>query len=300
MSDFQEASYASHAENLKMAAVYPAGKAPWDGLTRKGSVNYWRHLRLYNLLTPFLGDDSNWLTVGDGWGWDANFLYTAQKRVHASDLSTDTLRDIHARGLIGEFSARNAEKLDFDTNSFDYVLVKEAFHHFPRPHLAVYELLRVARRAVIFIEPQDPLLKSPLLLAVKNTLDRFSPEAINRVWKNRFSFETTGNYVYKISDREMEKIAMGIGLPAVAFRGIHDYHLDVAGSYTDPPDPAVFRKVKGKLRLRNFLSRLGLMPYSQLCCVLFKTPPDPSVHHALLTRGFQLPKLAPNPYASKS
>lgn len=297
MSDFEKNSYAAHAEHLKMADRYPPGKAPWEGLLRKGSVNYWRHRRFYALLEPFLGGDDSWLTVGDGWGWDANFLHSAQKRVHASDLSTDTLRDIHARGLIGAFSAQNAEQLDFDAQSFDYVLIKEAFHHFPRPHLAVYELLRVARRAVIFIEPQDPLLKSPLLLALKNTLDRISPDAINRIWKNRYSFETTGNYVYKISDREMEKIAMGIGLPAVAFRGLHDYHLDTPGAYVDPPDPAVFRRVRRVLRWRTLLSRLGLMPYSQLCCVLFKTPPDPAVRAALLERGFQLPTLARNPYA---
>ena len=58
----------------------------------------------------------------------------------------------------------------------------------------------------------------PLLLFLKNVLDLFNPFLINKIWKNRFSWEKVGNYVFKISDREVEKIAMGLGLPCIAFK----------------------------------------------------------------------------------
>ncbi len=48
-------------------------------------------------------------------------------------------------GFIGEYSAQNAESLSFASNSFDYVFCKDAMHHCPRPVIALYEMLRVAR-----------------------------------------------------------------------------------------------------------------------------------------------------------
>jgi hypothetical protein len=38
----------------------------------------------------------------------------------------------------------------------------------------------------------------------------------SRKLKNRFSFGIVGNYVYKVSLREFEKLAMGMGLSVVA------------------------------------------------------------------------------------
>ena len=69
-------------------------------------------------------------------------------------------------------------------------------------------MIRVAKKGVILVEPQDPLTKMPLMLAIKNILDRFDPTILQKYWKNRYSFEEVGNYVFRLSDRKMEKIAM--------------------------------------------------------------------------------------------
>ena len=52
-----------------------------------------------------------------------------------------------------EHAYANAECLPYPTASFDVVLCKEALHHLARPVLGLYEMLRVARRGVVFVEP---------------------------------------------------------------------------------------------------------------------------------------------------
>lgn len=52
-----------------------------------------------------------------------------------------------------DYQRQNAEHLTVPSRSFDLVFCKESLHHLPRPVLGLYEMLRVCRSAVIFIEP---------------------------------------------------------------------------------------------------------------------------------------------------
>ena len=215
-TSFAEQSYQRHEAHL--AQQSRQDHDPLERLTiLKNSIHDWRHARMYQLLTPLLAWTGRWITIGDGIGTDANWLMGQGATVVASDIGDALLKRAQEQGFIREFRRENAEKINLPDNAFDFALCKEAYHHFPRPYLAVYEMLRVARRAIVLIEPQDPIQRSPVLLWLKNILDRVSPGLVQRLWKNQYSFETVGNYVYKISEREMEKVAMGIGLPAVAF-----------------------------------------------------------------------------------
>ena len=48
-------------------------------------------------------------------------------------------------------------------------------------------------------------------------------------------YEEVGNFGYAISEREMEKVALGLGLPAVAFKGLNDrYEKGVEFERADP------------------------------------------------------------------
>jgi len=76
--------------------------------------------------------------------------------VFPSDVSGYLLQAAKERGLICGFAIENCENLSFPDASFDYVFCKESLHHFTHPWLALYEMLRVARRAVFCIEPNDP------------------------------------------------------------------------------------------------------------------------------------------------
>jgi ubiquinone/menaquinone biosynthesis C-methylase UbiE len=89
------------------------------------------------------------------------------------------------------------EKLSFGNKSFELVFVKEAIHHVPRPILALYEMLRVAKKAVIFIEPEESLLG--------NCLDRMG--FVSKYEKNQDgNFRFRDNFVYRWRRKEIIKI----------------------------------------------------------------------------------------------
>ncbi len=236
------------------------------------------------LLHPFWQSPGTWLTVADNNGFEANYLRKRGQDVTASDISDTLLAEAHRRGGIDKFRAINAEAIDCADNSFDYVSCREAFHHFPRAYLGLYEMVRVARKAAIVIEPLDVLQHVPELLFLKNVLDRFDRRWIDRVWKNHYSFEKVGNYVFKISEREVEKMAMGMGLPCIAFKGLN-------------AAPGVEEKRAAKIiRRRNLLSRMHLAPYVMLCCVVFKQEPEEHVMKTMREMGYKIIPLPKNPY----
>ncbi|HEV7348039.1 class I SAM-dependent methyltransferase [Telluribacter sp.] len=273
----------------------------WIRERSEHTINDWIHQRQLALTTPFTQEQKSWLTIGDGYGFDANYFFTKGLDVTATDIAGTFLPLSRSYGVLDKYSIENAESLSFADNSFDYVFCKESYHHFPRPYLAVYEMIRVAREAVILVEPHDPIARMPLLLAMRNLLDRWDPGLLQKFWKNRYSFEEVGNYVFKLSEREMDKLANGIGLPAVAFKGINNnyYHPSIASEKADDSSPA-FRKIKRKLAFHNVLTRFSLMPSQVLCAVIFKNTPSEHVRQQLAREGFTLHLFPPNPYASRS
>lgn len=296
-TSFAEQSYQRHEAHLAQQSRQE--RDPLERLTSlKNSIHDWRHERMYDKLQPLLRWNGQWLTIGDGIGTDANWLLNQGAQAVASDIGDALLKKAQEQGFIREFRRENAEHIQLPDNAFDFALCKEAYHHFPRPFLAVYEMLRVARKAVILIEPQDPVQRSAILLGLKNILGRISPALLNRLWKNQYSFETVGNYVYKISEREMEKVAMGMGLPAVAFCGLNDYVKESGEMRRVPPSPAFWRKVKRNIAFKNLLCRLGLIPYRLLFCIIFKEKAPSEIVAALEAKGFRYVELPENPYAS--
>jgi hypothetical protein len=190
-------------------------------------------------------------------------------------------------------------KLMYGDNSFDYVMCKEAFHHFPRAYLGLYEMIRVSRNATILLtEPIDILSKMSLLVLIKNICDKIHPLLINKLWKNRFSWETVGNYVFKVSAREIEKIAMGMGLPYIAFKRYEIFatHKNIDGLSDVPLNQKLYRKIKVKLALRSLVSSLGIVPHSSLCCVVFKEQPSEAIIRHMKEKGFVTLQLPANPY----
>lgn len=272
----------------------------WIRERKEGTINDWIHQRLLGLTAPFTTAPKTWLTVGDGYGFDANYFYAKGLDVTATDIAGTFLPISKAYGVLEKYCLENAEHLSFVDESFDYVFCKEAFHHFPRPYLAVYEMLRVAREAVILVEPHDPISKMPLLLAMRNLLDRRDTTTLQKYWKNRYSHEEVGNYVFKLSEREMDKLANGIGLPAVAFKGINNNYYDptTGPEKADDSSPA-FRKIKRKLAFHNILTKLSLMPSQVLCAVIFKQMPSEAVRASMKKEGFAFHVFPPNPYANK-
>lgn len=269
----------------------------WQKQKQENTINYWIHKRLFTLADVLAQPATSWLTVGDGYGLDANYLKEKGCTATASDISATFLEATKERDLIDAFSIQNVEKITFEDNSFDYSFCKEAYHHFPRPMMGVYEMLRVSKKAAVLIEPQDPISRLPFLMGMRNILDNWNTKFLQKIWKNRYSFETVGNYVYKISEREMEKAAMGMNLPAVAFKGINNnYYSPEIINQKANNSSSLFRKIKLKLAFHNLLCKMTIMPYHVLCAIIFKEMPTPETIENLKKDGFRFYEFPKNPY----
>jgi len=123
----------------------------------KDTADYWRHARAYRFLNHLTDKNSSWLTIGDGrWGLDSiRIKEYGFSDVLPTDISEVLLLESKKNGKIANYSVENAEKLSFADNQFDYVFCKESYHHFPRPYIALYEMLRVAKKGIFLIEPND-------------------------------------------------------------------------------------------------------------------------------------------------
>jgi ubiquinone/menaquinone biosynthesis C-methylase UbiE len=301
MEKFQEKSFESQKINVEKILQNSKNDEFVFAFKNKDCFLYnIRQRTLNGALKPFLINKNNWLTVGDYNGVEANFLIENGQNITASDLSDAVLTEVSKQKYISAYKAINVENITFDDNSFDYVFCKEAFHHFPRPYIGLYEMLRVADKAVILLEPIDILAKMPVLLFIKNVLDRINPNLINKIWKNRYSFESVGNYVYKVSEREIEKIAMGINLPCIAFKSMNVFfsHKQLPESTEVPMNKKLWNKVIRKLKFLDILSFFTLIPPNSLSCVIFKQMPDSELLNGMKKDGYKIIQLPKNPYLS--
>ena len=298
--DFSAASYERHAQVYADYAAGGAKSGTAQAWLRPGTINTWRFERMYACADPLLDafPGASWLTVGDGrHGMDAIYLQAHGGRALATDISGILLEESRAKGLIADYRVENAEALSFGDNSFEFVLCKESYHHFPRPMRALYEMLRVASHAVLLIEPNDQACPQGTVV----TLSRLAKNLIKKILRRStdyHGFEVAGNYEYSVSRREMEKVALGIGLRTVAFKGVNDYYLP--GVEFEPADSgsAMFRKVSRKIACNDLLCRLGINLPSLLGAIIFKESPSESVRDALHRHGYEVVDLPENPYLS--
>jgi ubiquinone/menaquinone biosynthesis C-methylase UbiE len=129
-----------------------------------------------------------------GSGIDAAYLLKfSNPEIYVSDLSQEALKS--TLGLFPQFQGQTEdnEQLSFPDDFFDFSFVAASLHHLPRPVLGLYELLRVSKRGVIVIEPNDSCLTR---LAGKIGLAQ--------------EYEVHGNYVYRFSRRDVKKIASSL------------------------------------------------------------------------------------------
>jgi len=294
---FTEVSYRAHEH------AYAAYAASGDKAEKAAtwldpeSVSSWRMARMYRLADPLLETfpGARWLTVGDGrYGLDAAYLSAHGAQALATDISGTLLEEARRAGAIPDYRQENAESLSFADDSFDFVLCKESYHHFPRPMRALYEMLRVARRGVLLIEPCDHDIPN----TVATTLSRLAKNLVKRLLgrpDRGHRFEELGNYVYGISRREIEKVALGAGFPSVAFKGINDaYYPGVEFERADPRSRG-FRKVRHQIARYDLLCALGLNQFGLLCAVILKDRPDVRLRATLSRDGFDLIDLPERP-----
>lgn len=262
------------------------------------TLDRWRHNLMLSPIKPFITSNSSWLTLGDGrFGTEAHYILQNGGDAHATDISTELLKIGSSKGFIKDFSKQNAENITFEDESFDYVLIKEAFHHFPRPWIALYEAFRICKKAVLIIEPSDELSIFSLPFRVSKNIIK---KILGKTLSTKYSFEEIGNFVYKINEKELEKFLLGMHYTSIAFIGLNDYY--EPGMEFCPLEGGTkknqrfVQKAKKSLFLLNLISELKISDFSLLGAALFKENPSKMVIADLQELKWRFKELPLNPY----
>jgi len=296
---FEEVSYQKHSEfyrDFSSKGDKAATAASW---LSPDTVDAFRHIRMYEGLDPLLSHYSSarWLTVGDGrYGRDAKYILEKGGKVLATDLSEYLLKEAKVSGYISDYQVENAECLSFGDEEYDFVYCKESYHHFPRPMLALYEMLRVAKEGVVLTEPSDPFIGGNPIRIFLQKLKAITSKLRGREFPMH-SFEAAGNYKYCISRREMEKVALGVNLHCVAFRGNSDFYEPGMEMEKLVKKGPLFKKFRQKTGRADLMVKWGLTEFAILTCILFKKDPSPELEEGLRASGYDVIHLPRNPYA---
>ena len=290
MSSIHDPNWGYQKQDDHENAIFNENDLP-SCYTHPDSIDAWRHIRMQESIAPLLTYYKNpsCLTLGDGkFGSDAYFLQRYSDNVLASSLNTKNLEVAHNKGYIKQFKAENAETIDQDANSFDIVFCKEAYHHFPRPSIAFYEMLRVASKAAVLIEPQESTPK--ILDALKQIVKKMIRKDQTHL------FEPAGNYIYRVNKREIEKNLIALNFKYLAYKNMNDFF-----------HPKISKNVKGSnrntlithlaIKFQDLLSNLKLTNFGLISLIVFKEEePHPELLQKLKKNGFKIKKLPINPY----
>ncbi len=284
---FIEKSYTRHKDHQNQ--YLNGGGLENHALTwiQDDTVDAWRHNRMYNTIDVLLNNYPNaeWLTVGDSrYASDANYIYKKGLHVVATNISEHLLPEAKELGRIPEYKQENAENLSFEDEKFDFVLCKESYHHFPRPMIALYEMLRVAKKGVVLIEPNDPCIFC------------YNPSQIWNVIQKNNDYEKIGNYKYTISPREMIKVSLGLNLYTVAFKELNDHYIQGVEYEKATENSELFKKIKEEIEKIDKFSDENHRPYALLTAIIFKEQPDQKTCNDLSDQGFKVINLPRNPY----
>jgi hypothetical protein len=110
-------------------------------------------------------------------------------------------------------------------------------------------------------------------------------------------WEVSGNYVYSISKREAEKIALGINLPQLLIKGLNDFYIE--GCEFEPADEAVsdiFRKIKNSVEAKDLACKKGEAPPDLLMLGFMRQKLSADVREKFIQHGWEVIDLPPNPY----
>ena len=300
MSNSVESQYQEYAEEWEKAITDPSRSRIANTWFDTTTLDAWRHARMRAPLIPIIESDpeAKWLTVGDGrFGTDGHFLLeSGAENVHCTDVSDTLLKIAHERKFIHSYSAENAERMSFSNNSFDYVYCKESFHHFSRPYAALYEMYRVARKGVILTEPRDTSIDKEPLELFKDLIKTL----LGKPTRSSHGFEPIGNYIYSISEKEMEKVAMGLNSNTIATIGSNDAYRDgvefISLHSKNVDDIKIRDAIYSEINRMDLLCKLRIKKSTLLSVVLFKKSPNVTLSSKMTEKGWNIKSLPKNPY----
>lgn len=132
-----------------------------------------------------------------------------------------------------------------------------------------------------------------LLQGAKNLLKKFLGKSLYYEFGN---YETVGNYVYSISEREIEKVALGFNYDLVAFKGLNDCYLEGVETEPKKDNGPLFQQVSKEIRDADIRVNKGKAMPGLLIAIIFKEMPSINCLNSLEKAGFIIKKLPENPY----
>ncbi len=241
--------------------------------------------------------DPKILTLGDGrYGNDALYFIRRGYKTHASDYSDKLLKIAYEENLLSEYSAQNAEAITFKDEAFDFVLIKEALHHCPRPNLAISEMLRVAKKGVFINEPRDHFINMNIFFKIILVFYRL----IKGKSFPSHTHEKVGNYVFSLSEREIEKTALGLNYNILAFKDMNTTYLYgeefINLNSKKFTEKFIIQYWKLKVLIFDILCKLKIMKSLIISAVIFKEEPSKTFRENMKKKGWRFVFLPKNPY----
>jgi SAM-dependent methyltransferase len=160
--------------------------------------------------------------------------------VTATDFSTAAILRAHERAkrynFRAAFAVADAEQMPFEDHSFDIVAVHDGLHHLRDPERAIREMGRIARRAVLIMDPAKAALTR---VAVKLGIAE--------------DIEEAGNQVKRLEPRAVAQILRQCGLVRITWHRTLMYYPHRPGRWFrllgKPPIFALSKRVFGAANL---------------------------------------------------
>lgn len=162
--------------------------------------------RMVEWLSPVEGKDL--LDLGGGTGINAGVLAGAGARVTIADWSQSMLARAGAKGLKARLVRADAAALPFSDNSFDIVLISDAWHHFRGQYRVIGEIARVLRQGgrLYVIDFDRSKIRTLYLIVGERLLGEpstfWTPEDLAAAFKAKdirgeFEYLTSNQFIYR-------------------------------------------------------------------------------------------------------
>lgn len=156
----------TESQQAAFEAIFSSDLERWSFHdTKDPLIRYLRDRRLEKglaVLERLVGgrrEDLSVLVVCGGVGGEATyFVNRGYRNVTNSDFSQNALDICHRRDARVKTLLLNAESTGLPDGSFDLVVVQDGLHHLPRPAQGLNEMVRMARRGILVLEPHTGLV----------------------------------------------------------------------------------------------------------------------------------------------
>ena len=173
--------------------------------------------------------------------------------------------------------------MSFQDKSIEFILCKESYHHFPKPTIALYEMLRVAKQAVVLIEPLDDN-------KLFNIFKKFVKFLIRGKTQADLVFEPSGNFLYRISLEELKKTLCAISGYNFAFNGINDFYISKFEKKSCKTYNIANIITKFAIFFQDILSKINLLGYGLGSIIIYEKN-NKNLESVLIKSGFKIFKI---------